>query len=78
MSIVTHLAVFFALNPDEELTANDIGAKWGMVPNNIGNTLRYASQKGWFNAELKPNPAHRGKKIMFYRAGPRLLKEIGK
>lgn len=78
MSIVTHLAVFFALNPDEELTVNDIGAKWGMVPNNIGNTLRYASQKGWFNAVLKPNPAHRGKKIMFYSAGPRLLKEIGK
>lgn len=78
MSVVTSVAVFFALNPDEELTANDIGAKWGMVPNNIGNTLRYASQKGWFNAVLKPHPAYPGKKILFYSAGPRLLKEIGK
>lgn len=78
MSIVTHVAVFFALNPDEELTANDIAAKWGVVANNIGNTLRGASQKGWFNAVLKPNPTHRGKKIMFYSAGPRLLKEIAR
>lgn len=77
MSIVTHLAVFFALNPDEELTASDIGAKWGVVPNNVGNTLRKAQIKGWFNAVLKANPAHPGKKIMFYSAGPRLLKEIG-
>lgn len=77
MSIVTSVAVFFALNPEEELTANDIAAKYGVVANNIGNTLRYASQKGWFNAELKQHPAHRGKKIMFYSAGPRLLKEIG-
>lgn len=77
MSIVTHVAVFFALNPDEELTANDIAAKWGVVANNIGNTLRQASHKGWFNAVLKPSPTHRGKRIMFYSAGPRLLKEIG-
>jgi len=77
MSIVTHLAVFLALNPDEELTVNDIAAKWGMVANNLGKTLRYASRNGWFNAELKSNPAHRGKRVMFYSAGPRLLKEIG-
>lgn len=78
MTIVTHVAVFLALNPDEELTAKDIGAKWGMAPSNIGNTLRYASQKGWFNAVLKPNPERPTKKIWFYSAGPRLLKEIGK
>lgn len=78
MSIVTHLAVFFALNPDEELTANDIGAKWGVVPNNVGNTLRKAQIKGWVQATKKPNPNAPAKQIMFYSAGPRLLKEIGK
>lgn len=77
MSIVTHLAVFFALNPDEELTASDIGAKWGVVPNNVGNTLRKAQIKGWVQATKKPNPYAPTKKILFYTAGPRLLKEIG-
>ena len=77
MSIVTHLAVFFALNPDEELTANDIGAKWGVVPNNVGNTLRKAQIKGWVQSTKKPNPNAPTKQIMFYSAGPRLLKEIG-
>lgn len=78
MSIVTHVAIFFALNPDEELTANDIGAKWGVVSNNVGKTLRQAQIKGWVNAVKKPNPNAPTKKILFYSAGPRLLKEIGK
>ncbi len=78
MSIVTHVAVFFALNPDEELTANDIGAKWGVVSNNVGKTLRQAQIKGWVQATKKPNPDAPTKKILFYSAGPRLLKEIGK
>lgn len=77
MSIVTHVAIFFALNPDEELTANDIGAKWGVVPNNVGKTLRQAQTKGWVQATKKPNPNAPTKKILFYSAGPRLLKEIG-
>ena len=78
MSIVTHVAIFFALNPDEELTANDIGAKWGVVSNNVGKTLRQAQIKGWVNAVKKPNPTAPTKKVLFYSAGPRLLKEIGK
>jgi hypothetical protein len=42
MSIVTPVCVFFATNPDEELTSEDIAAKWDVDPNNIGKTLRYA------------------------------------
>lgn len=78
MSIVTCVAVFFAANPGKELTANDIGAKWGVDPNNVGKSLRYAQTKGWVQAAKKPNPAAPTKKIMFYSAGSRLLKEIGK
>lgn len=77
MSIVTPIAVFFALNPDEELTARDIGAKWGVEPNNVGNTLRYAEKKGWVSSTMKPNPLMPSKKIKFYAAGPRLRREIG-
>jgi len=78
MSLVTPLCVFFAVNPDEELTSEDIGAKWDVDPNNIGKTLRYAEQKGWVKATKKPNPSKLTKQILFYTAGPRLLKEIGR
>ena len=77
MSIVTSVAVFFAVNPDEELTASDIGLKWGVNPNNVGKTLNYAQHKGWVKATKKANPYAPTKKILFYTAGPRLLKEIG-
>lgn len=78
MSIVTPVAVFFATNPDEELTSEDIGAKWGVDPNNIGKTLRYAEEKGWVKATKKPNPSRPSRQVLFYTAGPRLLKEIGR
>lgn len=78
MSIVTSVAVFFAVNPDEELTASDIGEKWGVNPNNVGKSLRYAQSKGWLRAVKKPNPKATTKKVLFYSAGPRLLKEIGR
>jgi DNA-binding PadR family transcriptional regulator len=78
MSLVTHVAVFFALNPDEQLTAADIGTKWGVVPGNVGNTLRYAEEKGWVRSSLEPNPERISKKIRVYTPGPRLLKEIGR
>lgn len=77
MSIVTSVAVFFALNPHEELTASDIGLKWSVNRNNVGKTLRYAQTKGWVKATKKPNPEQPTKKILFYSAGPRLLKEVG-
>jgi hypothetical protein len=78
MSIVTHVAVFFAVNPEEELTAADIGTKWGVVPHNVHATLAYAASKGWVASTLRPNPRRGAKKIRVYSAGPRLLKEIGR
>jgi len=77
MSLVTPVAVFFARNPDEELTAEDIGIKWGVKPQHVGKTMRYAEQRGWFSSVKKPNPMRPTKQILFYSAGPRLLKEIG-
>lgn len=78
MSIVTCVAVFFAVNPDEELTASDIGLKWGVIPNNVGKSLRYAEAKGWVKTTKKANPEGPTKKVLFYSAGPRLLQEIGR
>ncbi len=78
MSIVTPVAVFFALNPDEELTAEDIGLKWGVDPSSVRRSLGYAEQKGWVQSTKKPNPSRPSKQVLFYTAGSRLLKEIGR
>ena len=76
MSIVTHVAVFFARNPDEELTAHDIGVKWNMKPNNIGHSLKYAEQSGWVTRTKRTEPGARYKYHWVYTAGPLLLSQI--
>jgi Fic family protein len=78
MSIVTHVAVFFARNPEEELTAADIGTKWGMKANNVSASLRYAEAKGWVVRTKRADLTARYKYCWIYTAGPRLLKEIGR
>lgn len=78
MSLVTHVAVFFAANLGKELTAAEISARWGVDPRNIGKTLRYAEEKGWVQSELRPNPLRATKKIRVYTPGSRLLKETGR
>jgi DNA-binding MarR family transcriptional regulator len=78
VSLVTHVAVFFAVNPDEELTAADIGAKFGVDPNNVGKTLRYAEEKGWVTITRKPHPTRTKRTIRVYTPGSKLLKEIGR
>jgi hypothetical protein len=47
-------------------------------PNNVRKTLKYAEVKGWITCTKKPNPTRATKQILFYTAGPRLLKEIGR
>ena len=77
MSIVTPLCVFFAVNPEEELTNHDIGLKWGMDPGSVRRTLQYAQEKGWVVRTRKRDPATKAWRF-HYTAGPRLLKEIGR
>lgn len=76
MSIVTSVCVFFAVNPDEELSAHDIGVKWNVPANNVGNSLRYAETKGWVMRTKREDLTVRCKYRWIYTAGPRLLKEI--
>jgi|688.fasta_scaffold39647_7 hypothetical protein len=75
MSIVTHVAVFFARNPDEELTTHDVGIKWDMKPNNVAASLRYAEQTGWVTRTKRADPTTRTKYRWVYTAGP-LLRQI--
>ena len=78
MSIVTNVAVFFAVNPDEELSAHDIGIKWDMPANNVGHSLKYAESKGWVKRTKRADLTARCKYRWIYTAGPRLLREIGR
>jgi hypothetical protein len=78
MSLVTPVVVFFAVNPDKELTTEVISARWGTDQNNVTSSLRHAETKGWVKSTLKQNPMRVSKKIRVYTAGDRLLKEIGK
>ena len=73
MSIVTHVAVFFARNPEEELTTHDVGIKWDIKPNNVGASLRYAEQAGWVTRTKRADPTTRAKFRWVYTAGPLLL-----
>ncbi len=73
VSIVTHVAVFFARNPEEELTNHDVGIKWDMNPNNVGASLKYAEQAGWVTRTKRADPTTRTKFRWVYTAGPLLL-----
>lgn len=77
MSIVTPLCVFFAVNPEEELTNHDIGLKWGINPNSVSRSLQYAEVKGWVVKNRKRDAVTKSWR-WHYTAGPRLLKEIGR
>jgi len=78
VSIVTHVAVFFARNPEEELTTHDVGIKWDMKPNNVAASLKYAEQSGWVTRTKRADPTARTKFRWIYSAGPLLFKEIGR
>lgn len=78
MSIVTSVAIFFAMNPDEELSSVDVATKWNIEPDSAKRSLEHAEIKGWVVRTKKPDPTSRRKWRWFYTAGPRLLQEIGR
>ena len=77
MTITTCVSVFFAANPDEELTHEDISTKWGMHPDSCRRSLQNAEENGWVVRTRREDKTARQKWRWFYTPGPRLLKEIG-
>jgi hypothetical protein len=66
MSLARSLCMFFAVNPHEELTTNDICQKWNKQPE--GNTytvLRNLVKDGYLLWRIKA-----GDQVRTYRAGP--------
>ena len=70
------VCLFFAMNPDEELLSRDIAEKFQADQDNLHSTLRPACVIGWLTRS-KERPEHHSCPWT-YRAGPRLLREIGR
>lgn len=66
MSLARSLCIFFAVNPDEEMTTNDICQKWNKRPEgNTYSVLRTLVADGYLIGETKS-----GQRLATYRAGP--------
>lgn len=78
MSIVTSVVVFFAANPEEELTTQDISIKWRTTTDKARISLYAAEKAGWIQRKRKKDPSSACGARNIYSAGPRLLREIGK
>lgn len=68
---VTRILVWFAVNPDEHLTAADIACKFNMREARVYETMREHYKRGWFRAVMTKNHP------TIWHAGPELLKFIG-
>lgn len=68
------VVAFFAANPEEELTTNDIAAKFA-VGGQVGFRLESLVDAGWIGCD-RGSPAGRVQNV--FRAGPELLRAIGR
>ena len=78
-SISFRLCVYFAANPEEELTSADIVTKFGMATKTkeISNRLRKALDAEWLRIVRRESCPGFGRQRMVFGAGPELLKVIG-
>lgn len=68
------LCLFFAANPEEWLTSDDIAKKFGTSKENVWQSLRSAVRLGWL---LKDAKTRAGNEPNVYRPGPNLRQAIG-
>ena len=73
-SLPFRLALFYAVNPDEELSSGDVALKFGVPPRDVQKRLKNAVDQGIF-ACTAAGPG-RGKQSV-YTAGPVLLHMVG-
>lgn len=74
LSLAYRMTVFFARNPDEELTSADVVTKFGVESTSIHRSLSASVETGLL--ERVSSGAGRGR-LAIYSAGDELLKEIG-
>lgn len=76
MTIATSVAVFFAMNPDEELISSDIEAKFGVEFNHMRQAMRNAVRDGWVTSTKKEDPTTMLGWRWHYTAGPKILNQL--
>jgi hypothetical protein len=74
-SITFRICIFFALNPDEELTTSDISEKTGGTTDAVTRAMRQARDNGMVSVGTE---MLEGSRMNLYRAGPTLLAMIGR
>lgn len=74
-SFALRVVLFFARNPEEELTTTDIALKFAIPPLNVRSTLAIAVANGMLRRR-GGNNGGRGK-LLIYSAGDTLLSMIG-
>ena len=74
-----HVLMYFTANPDEELTAEDIKAKFPVYDRgykSVSNSLYNMIQLGWVSQRGEYSRQIRGR-LTYYSAGPLLLQQLG-
>lgn len=70
--------IWFAANPDEWLTIQDIKDKWGGTIDTINSGLRYACDAGLLKKTRHPDDTSANGRRTRYEAGPAILQVLGR
>ena len=69
------MIIFFASNPEVELSSREIAHKWGMARSDARRCTRKLAAQGFLMQSLRAGPAPQ--KSAFYRAGTIIKQELG-
>lgn len=75
-SMASRTVEFFRVNPDEELTTQDIRVKWAGHKTNVSQKLRTLVEAGLLARKRENRKGVKGGGTQtVYRAGPKLIRE---
>lgn len=78
MRTIYRAVIFFARNPEEELSTEDMQVKWGLTNLEVRNNLRQAVREGLVSRVRVRDGSSRSGMRTYYQAGPVLKKEVGR
>jgi hypothetical protein len=73
--IPIRMVIFFASNPEVELSAKEIASKWALSRSDARRKGRKLAEQGFLTVEHRAGPV--AQKSAFYRAGPVIRAELG-
>ena len=69
------MIIFFASNPEVELSSREIAVKWSMARSDARARARKLTAQGYLEQSLRSGPVPQ--KSSYYRAGPVIKQELG-